>query len=83
MTIMDSVSIREAMRKSEKMLPLTLALIEAATEQGANIKEFRDACTTATALFEDKLNRLAASDLKSDTQTAFESFRELLLAILA
>lgn len=81
MTLMDRISIREAMSKSEKMLPLTLALIEAATEQGANIKEFRDACMVATALFEDKLNHLAASDLKSDTQTAFESFRKLLLTI--
>lgn len=83
MDIMTKAKIKADAKASEKMLPLTLALIEAATEQGANIKEFRDACTTATALFEDKLNRLAASDLKSDTQTAFESFRELLLAILA
>lgn len=81
MDLMTRAWIKARINQSEKMLPLTLSLIEAATEQEASIAEFREAYEAAEALFRDKLDHLATSALKGNGDTAFEGFKKFLLAL--
>lgn len=81
MNMPDKVWIRETLERSEKMRPLTLALVQAAIEQGASIREFTDACQVATASFRDFEDNLPLSHFGGDGETAFNGVRERLDAL--
>lgn len=81
MNLMTRAWIKAGVNKSEKMLPLTLALIAAVTEQGASIAEFREAYKAADAIIQDKLDNLATCELVGNGDTAFEGFKEFLLSL--
>lgn len=71
---MDKARARAAFQASEKVMPLTMALIEAAAEQGANFLELRDACDLAVMAYRDAMDHtsVAFCEFKSKAKAAFE-----------
>lgn len=83
MDIATRARIKADAKHSEKVPPLALALIEAATAVGANIQEVEDACFAATSVLREHLRREPISRVAGDDESAFERFKEFLLALLA
>lgn len=75
MNAMDRARARAAIQGSERVMPLAMALIEAAAKQGANILELQDACSLVIAMFRDVLQHTSAfsAEFESKAKAAIES----------